>query len=348
MQIALPQLSAHLQRGLHALYVLHGDEALLVQEAADALRSAARAQGHSERSVFHVAGAHVDWSSILASGAEMSLFGERQLIEIRIPSGKPGKDGATALQQLASASAGNAGVLTLITLPRLDSASQKSAWFTALESHGVTVRIDPVERHALPHWIAQRLAQQGQRVKAGDEGQRTLQFFADQVEGNLSAAHQEVQKLALLHPPGELTQADVASAVLNVARYDPSQLPAAVWTGQTGRVQRMLDGLAAEGESAVRVHWVLAEDLRALSRARSALDAGRPLPLVLRELRVWGTREKLFERVLPRLNPPQLAQWVQDAHRTDGIIKGLRFPGWPTDAWAALHRWSTTLSRGCA
>lgn len=348
MQLALPQLAKHLQQPLRALYVLHGDEALLQQEAADGIRRAARAQGFTERSVFTVAGAHVDWSSILACGAEMSLFGDRQIVEIHIPSGKPGKDGATALQQLASASSGNDGVLTLITLPRLDSASQKSAWFTALESHGVTIRIDPIERHALPNWIAQRLALQGQHVAAGEEGQRTLHFFADQVEGNLLAAHQEVQKLALLHPAGALSLAQIEAAVLNVARYDPSQLPAAVWTGQTARVQKLLDGLEAEGEAAVRVHWVLAEDVRLLHRARIGLDAGRPLPMVLRELRVWGPREKLFERVLPHLTRPQLAQWLQEAHHADGIIKGLRVPGWPQGAWPALHRLATRWSAGCA
>jgi DNA polymerase-3 subunit delta len=354
MQLALPQLSKHLQQGLHTLYVLHGDEALLQQEAADSIRRAARAQGFTERSVFTVAGAHVDWASILASGAEMSLFGDRQIVEIHIPSGKPGKEGATALQQLAhansasSASSGNDGVLTLITLPKLDSASQKSAWFTALESQGVTIRIDPIERHALPNWIAQRLALQGQHVAAGEEGQRTLQFFADQVEGNLLAAHQEVQKLALLHPTGTLHLADIEAAVLNVARYDPSQLPVAVWTGQSARVQKILDGLEAEGEAAVRVHWVLAEDVRALHRARIGLDAGRPLPMVLRELRVWGPREKLFERVLPRLSRPQLAQWLQDAHHADGIIKGLPVPGWPQGAWPALHHWTRQMSAGCA
>lgn len=351
MQLALPQLSKHLQQGLRALYVLHGDEALLQQEAADSIRRAARAQGFTERSVFTVAGAHVDWSSILACGAEMSLFGDRQIVEIHIPSGKPGKDGATALQQLAngsSASSGNDAVLTLITLPRLDSASQKSAWFTALESQGVTIRIDPIERHALPNWIAQRLAQQGQHVAAGEEGQRALQFFADQVEGNLLAAHQEVQKLALLHPAGELHLTDIEAAVLNVARYDPSQLPVAVWTGQTARVQKLLDGLEAEGEAAVRVHWLLAEDVRVLHRARIGLDAGRPLPMVLRELRVWGPREKLFERVLPRLSRPQLAQWLQDAHHADGIIKGLRVPGWPQGAWPALHHLATRMSASCA
>ena len=187
MQVAAPQLDAQLQRGLKSLYTLHGDEPLLIQEAADALRAVARQQGYTERTVHTVAGAHFDWSEVLASGGSLSLFADKQLIEIRIPSGKPGKDGSQVLQQLAQASQGNDSMLTLVILPRLDAATQKGAWFAALDSFGITVRVDPVDRKALPQWIAQRLQQQGQRVAAGEEGQRTLQFFADRVEGNLLA-----------------------------------------------------------------------------------------------------------------------------------------------------------------
>ena len=175
-------------------------------------------------------------------------------------------------------------------LPRLDSVTHKGAWFAALESFGVTVKVDPVDRKALPQWIAQRLQQQGQRVAAGEEGQRTLQFFADRVEGNLLAAHQEIQKLALLHPAGELSFEQVESAVLNVARYDAFKLAEAVLGGQALRVQRMLDGLQAEGEAAVLVHWALAEDIRTLNRVRDAMDAGAPAD-GLRENRVWGVKE---------------------------------------------------------
>ena len=278
MQIAAPQLAAQLQRGLKSLYTLHGDEPLLIQEAADAIRAVAREQGYTERTVHTVAGAHFDWSEVLASGGSMSLFADKQLIEIRVPSGKPGKDGSQVLQQLAEAARDNDSTLTLVLLPRLDAATQKGAWFAALDSFGVTVKVDPVERQALPAWIAQRLQQQGQRVAAGEEGQRTLQFFADRVEGNLLAAHQEIQKLGLLYPAGELSLEQVENAVLNVARYTPFKLAEAVLGGQVLRVQRMLDGLQAEGEAAVLVHWALSEDIRTLNRIRNAMDAGRPLP----------------------------------------------------------------------
>ena len=351
MNLAPAQLSEHLQRGLKSLYTLHGDEPLLLQEFADALRAHARQQGYTERTVHSVAGAHFDWSEVLASGGSLSLFADKQIVEIRIPSGKPGKDGSACLQQLAERAQGDDSTLTLVLLPRLDSATSKGAWFAALESFGVTVKFDPIERRALPQWIAQRLQQQGQRVAAGEEGQRTLQFFADRVEGNLLAAHQEIQKLALLYPTGDegvLGFDQVENAVLNVARYDVFKLSEAVLAGQALRVARMLDGLQAEGESEVLVHWAISEDIRSLKRVKDALQAGRPMPMALRENRVWGAKEKLFERVLPNISDTTLAHLLHAAHKVDGIVKGLKQPDWPADGWQALHRLAGLLCQQCA
>jgi DNA polymerase-3 subunit delta len=347
MQVGLTQLTAQLQRGLKPLYTLHGDEPLLIQEAADAIRAAAKAQGHTERTVHTVAGAHFDWSEVLASGSSLSLFADKQIVEVRIPSGKPGKDGSVALQQLAESVGSDDTTLTLVLLPRLDAASQKTAWFSALDNAGVVVKVDPVERNALPAWIAQRLQDQGQQVAAGEEGPRTLQFFADRVEGNLLAAHQEIQKLALLYPAGVLSFEQVQDAVLNVARYTPFKLAEAVLGGQIERVTRMLDGLEAEGETPVLVHWALADDIRTLQRLRLALDADKPLPMALREHRVWGVKEKLMERAVPRLASAHVAQWLVDAHKVDGITKGLKHEGWPERPWPALHRLATQVARAC-
>jgi DNA polymerase-3 subunit delta len=347
MQVQPAALAAHLQKGLKPLYTLHGDEPLLIQEALDAIRLAARAQGFTERSAHTVSGAHFDWGEVLAAGGSLSLFSDKQILELRIPSGKPGKDGSTALQQLAGQAKGNDSVLTLVILPKLDRATKSSAWFVALES-GVTLEVSPVERAALPQWIAQRLAAQGQRVMAGLEGQRTLQFFADRVEGNLLAAHQEIQKLALLHPEGELSFEQIESAVLNVARYDVFKLSEAVLAGQPARVQRMLDGLQAEGEAEVLVHYTLAEDIRALKRVKDAINRGSPLPMALREQRVWGNKERLFERVVPRLSDAVLANLLQAAHQVDGVVKGLKRPDWPVDSWQALQRLALRLCRACA
>ena len=348
MQLAAAQLETQLQRGLKSLYTLHGDEPLLQQEAADAIRSSARLQGYTERSVHTVAGAHFDWSGVMAAAGSLSLFAERQILEIRIPSGKPGKEGGVALQELAEAAQANDSTLTLVLLPRLDKMTRSSAWFSALDSHGATVQIDPVERPALPQWIAQRLARAGQRVPAGESGQRILQFFADRVEGNLLAAHQEIEKLGLLYPPGELSFEQVEAAVLNVARYDVFKLAESVLAGQAERAQRMLDGLQAEGEAPVLVHYALSEDIRALNRVKDAMAGGKPLPMALREQRVWGLKERLYERVLPRLDHAALSQLLHEAHLVDGIVKGLKMPGWPSDGWQALHRLAMHVCQLCA
>jgi DNA polymerase-3 subunit delta len=351
MQIRLEQLGPHLKKGLSALYTLWGDEPLLAQEAGDLIRAAARAAGYTERQVHTVSGAHFNWSGLLGAAQAMSLFADRQLIEIRIPSGKPGKEGSDALQRYCGTLSDD--VVTVVHLPRLDRQQQQSGWFGALDGAGVSVRIDPIDRKALPAWIAQRLAAQGQRVAAGDAGQQTLAFFADRVEGNLLAAHQEIQKLALLYPQGELGFEQIEQAVLNVARYDVFKLGEAVLAGQVGRALRMLEGLQAEGEAAVLVHWTLAEDIRAMKRVKDALSAGKPLPMALREARVWGVKERLFERAVPLLTDNALAQLLHAAQLCDGLVKGLKHPDWPLDPWDGLKRlvlmtvqWTATAPAG--
>ncbi|HET9208507.1 MAG TPA: DNA polymerase III subunit delta [Burkholderiaceae bacterium] len=346
MQVRLDQLTASLARGLKTLYTIHGDEPLLAQEAGDLIRAAARAAGYTERKVFSVSGAHFDWSGLLGAAQAMSLFAERQLIEVRVPGGKPGKEGSEALQRYCETLSDD--VVTIVHLPRLDRQQQGSAWFGALDGAGVSVRVDPVERRALPQWIAQRLAAQGQRVHEGDAGAQTLAFFADRVEGNLLAAHQELQKIALLYPQGELSFEQIEAAVLNVARYDVFKLGEAVLAGQTARVLRMLDGLRAEGEAPVLVHWTLAEDIRALKRVKDAVAQGKPLPMALRESRVWGAKERLFERLVPLLSDHTLAHWVEAASVCDGLIKGLKHPHWPIDAWDGLKRLALMVTQHTA
>ena len=341
MQLRLDGLEPHLTRGLASLYVVYGDEHLLVQEACDRIRAAARGAGFTERSVFTVERSF-DWSSLIGASQSMSLFGDRQLVELRIPTGKPGKEGADALKTLAAA--GNPDVLMLVTLPRLDAATQKAAWFSALEQAGVALRIDPVDRAQLPNWVAQRLAQQGQRVPAGEEGRRALQFIAERVEGNLLAAHQEIQKLGLLYPPGTLTFDEVHDAVLNVARYDVFKLNEAMLAGDIGRLARMLDGLKGEGEAAVLVLWALTEELRTLLRIKRGAAAGKPLATLLRENRVWGPRERLVRPALGRLTENVLEQGLALAAQLDRQVKGLTgaMPGgrWrdalPPDPWDGL------------
>ena len=351
MNLTPAQLAEHLKRGIKSLYTLHGDEPLLAQEFADNLRAHARGLGYTERTVHTVSGAHFDWSEVLASGGSLSLFADRQIVEIRIPSGKPGKDGSVALQHIAERAQGDDSTLTLIMLPRLDGMTTKGAWFGALESYGITVRFEPIARGMLPQWISQRLQAQGQRVAAGEEGQRTLQFFSDRVEGNLLAAHQEIQKLGLLYGTAEggiLSFEQVENAVLNVARYDVFKLSEAMLGGQTVRVARMLDGLRAEGESEVLVHWAISEDIRSMKRVKDAIQAGRPMPMALKENRIWGIKEKLYERVLPGMTDTTLANLLTAAHKVDGIVKGLKQPDWPASSWQSLHRLAGLVCEQCS
>lgn len=345
MQIKPEHLSVHLQKNMQRLYVLHGEEPLLMQEAADAIRAAGRAQGFTERNSHTVSGAHFDWGVVQEAGSSIGLFAARQIVEVHMPTGKAGKTGPKVLEQLAQSSRQNDDKLFIVTLPKPDKTMRNAAWFKALQEHGVTVGIDSIERATLPQWIASRLRMQNQHVVSGEEGQYALRFFADRVEGNLLAAHQEIQKLALLYPEGELSAAQIESAVLNVARYDVRKLSEAILTGRLQRTQQILDGLQAEGESEVMALYMLAEDIQALHRTRQAQDAGKPLPMALREQRVWGVREKLFERALPRLPSPLLTRLLHEAHLVDGITKGIPAKGWPTDGWTALHRLASKLCR---
>jgi DNA polymerase III subunit delta len=348
MQLRLDALETHLAKGLAGLYVVYGDEHLLAQEACDRIRAAARAAGFTDRNVFTVERGF-DWSALLGASQSMSLFGDRQLVELRIPTGKPGKEGAEALKTLADAA--NPDVLTLITLPRLDAATQKAGWFTALADAGIALKIDPVERAQLPNWIGQRLALQQQRVAPGDEGRRALQFMAERIEGNLLAAHQEIQKLGLLYPAGTLTFEQIHDAVLNVARYDVFKLNEAMLAGDVGRLSRMLDGLRGEGEAAVLVLWAVVEEVRTLLRIKRGVAAGKPLAMLLRENRVWGPRERLVGPALSRVTESALEKALGLAARLDRQVKGLsggvagnRAGGPPPDPWAGLFELAMTVA----
>lgn len=325
------------------MYVAYGEEPLQQFESADGIRLAAREQGYASRTVFTVAGARFDWSAVMAAVGARSLFGDKTLVELRIPTGKPGRDGSSALQQLAQAIVQSQDAIVLLSLgARLDRAARNSAWFKGLDAAAIMIPCDPVERRSLPEWIARRLATRGLRVAPGDEGRRALAFFADRVEGNLLAAHQEIEKLSLLHPAVpdtmvELSFDDVETAVMDVARYDVFRLVEVVLAGQVGRAERMLDGLAGEGQATVLVHWVLSEEIRTMARVRAALDAGHPLPLALKENRVWGPREQAYARIVPRLTRESTDRLLRMASDCDGLVKGLSMPGWPSDPWSGLR-----------
>jgi DNA polymerase III subunit delta len=309
------QLAAHLERELRPLYVLYGDDPLLVIEAADAIRAKARQQGYSEREVLTVL-PQFDWGALLAAGGNMSLFGDKKLIDLRIPTGKPGKEGSAALQQWCEhLSPDN---LLLITLPELDWREEKAAWFTALVNAGVAIKAMAPPLAELPGWIAGRLRRQQQSADL-----ESLKFIAERVEGNLLAAHQEIQKLGLLYPAGQLNATQIRDAVLNVARYDIEGLREALLLGDIARLTRTLDGLMQEGEAPPLVLWAMSEEIRALTVIRSGMDSGRPQDMLLKEAKVWGPRQNPVKRALQRLNTASLEAALQHAGKIDRLVKGI-------------------------
>lgn len=332
MRIKPEQLAQHLSRGIQPLYTVYGDEPLLALEAADLIRAAARQAGYSEREV-HSVETRFNWNELLAAGDNLSLFGNRRLADIRIPSGKPGLEGGKALQTYCARLPPD--TVTLISLPKLDRQATAAKWFVALEGGGVTVAVNPVAFDQLPRWIGERLAMQNQRTDS-----QTLRFIAERVEGNLLAAHQEIRKLALLFPPGTLAFDSVREAVLNVARYDVFKLADALLAGDVPRLTRMLDGLRGEGEAPTLILWTLTRELRILTRIKAGQAAGQPAARLMREAGVWESRQALVEKALARVSLPALTQALRQAAAIDRAIKGLQ----SADVWDALSQLALTVA----
>ncbi len=334
MNVPADRLPDQLARGLAPLYVVVGDEPLAAQEAGDAIRAAARAAGHSERSVHTVQGRY-NWQGLFAGGDNLSLFAERRLTEIRIPSGKPGVDGAKALEAYAGKLPPD--TLTLISLPGLDWKTMQSRWFAALASKGVVVEAKPVDRARLPEWIACRLAKQSLRAEPA-----ALEFLADQVEGNLLAAQQEIDKLALLLPPGNVTLADVEHAVVDVSRLEADALADALYAGDGARFAQVVTDLKDSGEAVPAILWQVTSAVTLLLRLKWALDQGDSLPGLMRTL--WGRdkqRAPQIERALQRLKRTQIEAALADLALIDRQAKGLERTG---DPWETLLRVGTTLA----
>jgi DNA polymerase-3 subunit delta len=333
MAISSEDLPRHLSSGLKPLYVVFGDALLLAIEAADSIRAAARAAGYTERETF-IAEQHFKWGELRNSAQSLSLFSTRKVIDLRIPSGKPGVEGGKALQDYCANLSED--TLTLISLPKLDWTVQKSQWFGALEQHGVMVSADDIPRSALPRWIAERLKRQGQST---DEA--TLEFLTDRCEGNLLAAFQEIQKLALLFPAGQLSFEQVKDAVMDVARYDIFKLSEAMLNGNAARFARILDGLRAEGTATVLVLWAISEDIRTLGKVLQAAQRGGNLGNAMRDIRVRRDKQGLIESAARRLKFPHIERAIQKAARLDKTIKGLR----RGDVWDELLQLGLRFSK---
>ena len=315
MKISTRQLDGQLRKGMSPLYAVHGAEALLALEAADRIREAARRSGCSEREVFF-AEPGADWNRFGASGANMSLFASRRLLELRIPTGKPGTEGSKAIEAWCSKLPEDA--VTLVLLPELEWQQQKAKWFEALDRAGVLVEAKPVSRDELPEWLAERLSRQQQRASV-----ETLEWLADRVEGNLLAAKQEVEKLSLLLPQGEVTLESIREAVTDVSRFERDALVDAIHAGDPAHIARVVASLEAGGEPLPLLLWVLTEELRLMM----GMSGGqRPRRYMAPD------RAAAVQQTARRHGPASFQRELLRAHRIDRMIKGVE----TGDPWDSL------------
>lgn len=324
MRFDSEQLPHKLKRDLASMYIVFGDELLLSIEAADRIRSTALAAGFDER-VILIADTGFDWAELRHARQSLSLFATKRIIDLRIPSGKPGKNGADALVEYCENLPED--TITLVSLPGLDRQTLASRWFGVLEKSGEAVHAQSIARDRLPAWISQRLAQQAQSAST-----ETVAFIAERVEGNLMAAHQEIQKLALLFPPGDLPFDDVKNAVLDVARFDVFELGATILRGDRAHYLRMLDGLQGEGAAPPLVLWAVTEEARAMAKVSNLTERGVPLAQAMRDARIWGARQKLLPGALRKLSQKQLTRAMERAATIDRMVKGLA----KGDVWDSL------------
>lgn len=315
MKVKSEQLNHHLQGQLAPVYLVFGEEPLLVQEVCDAIRGAARGQGFNERELFH-AEAGFDWNQLLNEANSLSLFADKKILELRIPSGKPGDKGSKAIEEYCNAA--STDNLLLVVCPKLDGSAQRSKWVKALESTGVMVQTWPVQPHQLGRWIGQRLQQAGIRANSA-----AIDVLVDRVEGNLLAAVQEIEKLKLLAPNGEVDANTMSTVVADSARYNVFTLVDKILAGDTQSAARTLRGLREEGIEPPVVLWAITREIRILLKIVDASARGEPMNLAMKSAGVWDKRQPIYQQTLRRVSPPQLRAMLRLARNTDQAIKGL-------------------------
>ncbi len=322
MRLRYEQLASHLQQGLKPLYLISGDEPLQLMEAADAIRALAREQGFGEREVLHAEGGF-DWNALSAASGSLSLFAEQRLLELRLPSGKPGKEGGAALVEYAASPPPD--TLLIILSGKIDSASQKSKWFKTLEAAGVILQVWPVEPGALPGWVMGRMRSRGMQPTAG-----AAQILAERVEGNLMAAAQEIEKLRLLYGEGTIDVPQVEEGVADSARYDIFELVDTALLGDAVRTSRVIEGLRAEGVEPILVLWALLREIRTMAQMAGELAKGGSIEALLGQYRVWEKRKGPVRAGLQRHTLKRWLLLLRRAGRIDRMIKGVE-PGNPWD-----------------
>ncbi|MDF1831743.1 MAG: DNA polymerase III subunit delta [Porticoccaceae bacterium] len=316
MRLHPDKLSTHLRKGLGPIYVITGDEPLLAQEVADAIRGQARKNGFTERELFN-AEARFDWQQILTEANSLSLFADKKILELRIPSGKPGREGGLFFQDYCANI--NADNLLLIILPKIDKSTQNSKWFKALDQHGAIVQVWPVDVAQMPQWIQHRLKHAG--ISANHQA---IEVLAERVEGNLLAAIQEIEKLKLLAPKGEIDSETMSSVVTDSARFNVFTMIDRILDGDSVGATRTLRGLRDEGAEPLTILWALIRELRTLIKASEQAANGESIASALRSLRVWDKHQPLVRKALRRTRPAQLTMLLRQAGGVDRAAKGMR------------------------
>ncbi len=308
------QLESHLAGTLRPVYIVSGDEPLQHAEVADAIRAAARRQGHSAREV-HEAGSDFDWGALAEAGANLSLFGDRVLVDLRLPTGKPGREGARVLKEWGGAPPPD--TLLLVTAPKLDRQTQQSAWYKALAAAGAAVTVALPPRGRLGHWIEARMRTRGLQADA-----EAVSLLAERVEGNLVAAAHEIDKLLLLQGPGAVDAATVRSAVADSSRYTPFDLANAIVAGEAARVGRIAAGLRGEGVAEPLALWAVHREIDLLASAAARCVAGESVAGALRAAGVWPSRQEALGRALHRHTAADWAALLARCARLDRVAKG--------------------------
>ena len=336
MKISANQLSTYLGKSLSPCYLVAGDELLLVQEALDAIREHARAAGFTSRDLY-VATQGFDWRDITAAGGNLSLFAEKRIVELRLPTGKPGREGSAVivdmLEQLDD------DLLFIVTTPKLDRSSAASKWAKALEAAGMLVQIWPVRPNELAGWV-------NARMRAADlqPDRDAAQLIADRIEGNLLAAQQEIEKLRLLHGPGPISASQVDSAVADSSRFDVYKLVDAAVGGNASRAIRILGGVRAEGISEVIVIWALTRELRVLATLADDVKSGTSLSDALQRAHVWRDRQGAVRACVSRLSADEFYGLMKMCRRADAAAKGQS----GEDAWQLAAEIIMGLAKGYA
>ena len=329
MRVPEYKLEAHLKQTLAPLYVLSGDEPLQLGEAADRIRAAARKAGYLSRVVLE-ADTGFDWSRLADEARSMSLFADKKIIDLRLPSGKPGTQGSKALIEYTQAIPEHS--LLLLTLPKV---AFSAKWIKSLDKAGVLVQVWPVAEQKMPQWIRQRAQSMGLQLQAG-----VAERLAQQTEGNLLAARQELEKLLLLHGPGTIDERLLELAVSDSARFDVYALADAALAGRAKRCLRILANLRAEGMAAAVVLWALSREIRVLGQVATAMQQGMGMQQALTGAGVWKSRFALLQKALSRMNIGQLEELLSVCQKTDGAIKGVT----RHDPWLLLEQIALELS----